>query len=163
MSDTAFSSDLFQNCYKTAYFALPRMLFSQQARALGYFTDNEYPVGPFVYAMAAQMMKFEPARADLLAIEAHSGALGDDVNYHVLQYPTPPPFDMEAKGGVLAPFFSAIIHNTTDNTVDYFVLGQNPLRGTTLRRVTPDGANANLGPGPNPILAEFIEVLRGRI
>lgn len=163
MSEPNFSPDLFKNCYQAAYFALPRLLFSQQARVLRYFTDNEYPVGPFVYAMAAQVMKFDFTREDALAFEAHSGALNDDKNYHVLQYPTPPLFDLASKGGVLAPFFSAIIHDSSSDAVNYFVLGQNPLQGTTLRTVTPAGANANLGPGPRPELAEFIAALRQRI
>ena len=150
-----------QFCYRTAYFALPQLLFSQPARTLAYFTDNEYPVGPFLYAMAAQVLKVEPVREHIHAFQAHGGALAPGKNYHILQYPAPPPFDLAQKGGILAPFFSAIVA-TAEGGTDYYVLGQNPVSGTTFRTVRPDGANANLGPGPAPELDAFVEHLRQR-
>jgi hypothetical protein len=155
-------SELPRFCYGTAYFALPRLLFSQPERTLGYFVDNEYPEGPYLYMMATRILKVEPVREHALLFQAHCGELSPGKNYHILEYPAPPPFDLAQKGAVLSPFFSAIIHNTADNEVAYYVLGQNPVSGTTFRTVTPDGANANMGPGPQPELEAFIDFLRQR-
>ncbi len=56
---------------------------------------------------------------------------------------------------VLAPHFSCILRGG-DNTSSYYILGQSPIGGgTTLRMVTAEGVNCNLGPGPNPTLIEF--------
>lgn len=77
-------------------------------------------------------------------------------------YPTPPPFDMSDPDLVLAPHFSAILHFTDDNQVRYFTLGQRPTAGTTLRSVTADGVNANLGEGPEPQIDAFINALKSR-
>jgi hypothetical protein len=153
-------NELASFCYATAYFALPQLLFSQPERTIGYFVNNEYPEGPYLYMMATRLLKVEPVREHALSFQAHSGELSPGKNYHILEYPTPPPFDLSQKKGVLAPFFSAIIHNTADNAVDYYVLGQNPVNGTTFRTVTPDGANANMGPGPQPDLHAFVAFLK---
>ncbi len=147
-------------CYRMAYFVVPNLLFSQPERTIGYFADNELPEGPFLYMMATQMLKVEPSRENALLFQAYSGELSATTNYHILEYPTLPPFELGKKGSVLAPFFSAIIQNTSDLGISYFVLGQNPMSGTTFRCVTPDGANANLGPGPLPGLADFLEFLK---
>ncbi len=155
-------AELAKFCYGTAYLALPKLLFAQTERTIGYFVNNEYPEGPYLYMMATRILKVEPVREHALSFQAHSGELSPRKNYHILEYPTPPPFDLAQKDAVLAPFFSAIIHNTADAEVAYYVLGQNPVSGTTFRTVTPDGANANMGPGPQPELDTFIEFLRQR-
>lgn len=154
------SLDLPTLCYRTAYFALPQLLFSQPQRVLGYFTDNQYPAGPFIYAMAARMLGAELVREHALSFEAHGSELSLTQRVYVLQYPAPVPFELGQKGAILAPFFSAIVHDATDESVAYYVLGQSPLNATTFRTVRPDGANANLGPGPSPQLEVFIEFLR---
>ena len=62
---------------------------------------------------------------------------------------------------VLAPHFSAIIRGPVG--VQYFILGQAPIGGgTTLRCILPEGMNCNLGPGPEPVLAAFLDAIRGR-
>ena len=65
---------------------------------------------------------------------------------------------------VLAPHFSAMIHDAETNDVAYFILGQAPLGGgTTLRSISPEGVNSNLGPGPEPEVNAFLDAIRNRI
>jgi len=155
--------DLTVLCYRTAYFVLPNFLFSQIERTIGYFVNNEYPEGPYLYMMATQMLKAKPVREHALSFEAFSGELSLGRNYHILQYPVPPDFDLAQKGAMLAPFFSAIIQNTTNAEVSYYVLGQNPMSGTTFRTVTPNGVNANMGPGPLPKRDAFVDFLKRKV
>jgi len=59
---------------------------------------------------------------------------------------------------VLAPHFSAVVRNPDNKSLDYYILGQAPLGGTTLRQVN-EISNANLGPGCEPEIGEFIKLL----
>lgn len=63
------------------------------------------------------------------------------------------------QGIVLAPYFSAMIRERTTGTARYYVLGQSLDGHTTFRTVTPE-MNANLGPGCEPELDAFLELLR---
>jgi hypothetical protein len=63
--------------------------------------------------------------------------------------------------GVLVPYFSAIVRDKATDERSYFVLGQSPLGGrTTLRCVTRDGANCNLGSGPAVEKEAFLDCIR---
>jgi hypothetical protein len=63
---------------------------------------------------------------------------------------------------VLAPHYSSVIRDT-DDACSYYILGQSPMGGgTTLRCITADRANCNLGPGPKPTLEDFHARLSGR-
>lgn len=64
---------------------------------------------------------------------------------------------------VLAPFYSAIVRMPARAGFTYFILGQRPYGGTTLRTIEPGGVHANLGEGPEPSLAAFLAALEERI
>jgi hypothetical protein len=148
-------------CYRTAYFVLPQLLFSDAERVVGYFTENEYPAGPFLYVLATRVLEIEGNREDALSFHTHTVELSDGVACYILEYPTPPAVDLTQRPPVLAPYFSAILRDSASAEVSYYVLGQNPFNdGTTLRAVTPDGLNCNLGPGPSPELDSFIGFLQ---
>ena len=150
-------------CYSTAYFVLPRLLFTDPARIIGCFTENEYPPGPYLFALSAIYQKLQGSREQILSFQTHTGVLPNALKYCILEYPTPPPFDLNQPGAVLSPYFSAIIFRQVDADVAYFTLGQRPVGGgTTLRRVIPDGSNANLGPGSPPQLDAFLKLLNER-
>lgn len=56
---------------------------------------------------------------------------------------------------ILAPYFSSELRDR-GGKVSYYILGQSPMGGgTTLRCVTAEGANCNLGPGPDPTIDLF--------
>jgi hypothetical protein len=97
--------------------------------------------------------------------------------YFIIGYPEPPLIDMSQQlaendddlsilesldGMVLAPYFSAIIRDDVTRSTGYYVLGQALDGGATLRRVTPHH-NLSLGPGYNPDLNEFLQLLRVRL
>jgi hypothetical protein len=160
-----------QLCYDMAYFILPHYAFNDLAKLADMCQNTPTAAGPFFYFMAAQMRKVEPDDEDATRFRWSHGQLGDGREYFTLEYPTPPPVDMsdatieQMVGGgsafVLAPHFSTIIRGP--GGVHYFILGQAPLGGgTTLRCVLPEGANCNLGPGPEPTLAAFLDAIRER-
>jgi hypothetical protein len=130
--------------------------------------------GPFFYVMACQARKVEPNMEDAQRFCWHRGQLDEDHEYFALEYPTPPPIDLSdvpmeqvASGGspiVLAPYFSALIREAGADQARYFILGQAPIgEGTTLRCVLREGANCNLGPGPEPVLELFLNAVRERL
>src|SRR5262249_45120750 len=125
----------------------------------------------FYYVMACRMNGKEPDMELLRSFPVHLGDLDEDHRYCSVGYPTPPTVDLselslEEMLGlgnriVLAPYFSAIVLNQQSKEARYFILGQSPDGFTTLRSVTPT-MNANLGPGCEPDLKEFIALLRER-
>ena len=166
------NDDLPQFCYRMAYFVLPKTLFADAHRTSGYFTQSQFPTGPYLYALACSILETEAKPDEVTMFQTYSGQLTPAKSYYILQYPPPPPLNSQAfslqglKSGstpVLAPFFSAIIHAPETDETAYYILGQRPFGGTTLRRISPEGINANLGEGPAPELNAFLESLRQRI
>jgi hypothetical protein len=162
-----------QLCYDVAYFVLPHYAYHDLAKLADLCLNTPTTAGPFFYIMACQMRKVEPDIEDARQFRWHHGDLDDAREYFVSEYPTPPPVDMSGmsmeqvvRGGggfVLAPYFSAVIRQRESGEASYFILGQAPLGGgTTLRCVLPEGANCNLGPGPEPQLSAFLEAVRDK-
>jgi hypothetical protein len=162
---------LAQLCYDVAYFILPHYGFRDLAKLADLCLNTPTAAGPFFYVMAAQARKVEPDAEDARRFRWHHGQLDEGREYFALEYPAPPPVDLsdlpieQVIGGaarfVLAPHFSAIIRGAGE--VKYFILGQAPMGGgTTLRCILPEGANCNLGPGPEPRLSAFLDAIRER-
>jgi hypothetical protein len=157
-------------CYGIAYFLLPHYVFKDCDKLTRIFTDTPASVGPFFYLMGCQVQKIEPVHEDARQFRVHHGQLDSVHDYFVLEYPKPPPFQISnidptqsppERMSVLAPHFSAVLRHRQTKAVSYFTLGQAPIGGgTTLRSVTPDGTNCNLGPGPEPRLDDFLARLR---
>jgi hypothetical protein len=157
-------------CYDIAYTALPHVAFNDCDELVKMFKEGPISVGAFYYVKVCQALKVQIVREDAKRFREHCGKLDDSRDYFVLQYPTPPPIDFTGVNlgnlpreqiPVLAPYFSAVLRHHQTGAVDYLALGQ-ALEGggTTLRTVTPDGANGNLGPGPEPQLDAFLDRLR---
>jgi len=125
--------------------------------------------GAELYEMACKGRVSEPVREDAAKFVWHFGELTVEKEYLALEYPVPPSIDLLAGPRsvgslVLAPHFSAIIRDATTGAVEYFILGQAPMGGgTTLRCVTREGMNCNLGPGPEPKLEVFLDAVRARL
>ena len=154
-----------QLCYDIAYFVLPHYAHQDFAKLDDMCRQTPGSAGPFFYVMACQMRKIEPDIEIAKTFQWHVGALNDSSDVLTLSYPTPPPVDMSDASPddllnsqstlVLAPYFSAVLRDREGNS-QYYILGQSPIGGgTTLRCVTSDGANCNLGPGPTPTLDAF--------
>lgn len=153
-------------CYRMAYFVLPQLLFNDSARFLGYFNNETYPAGPFLYVFACKSLNLEPNPDHARAFQTHIEELTPTQTCYLLEYPAPPPFDptrFDDLNQTLAPYFSAVVLRLTDNHISYFTLGQNSVNATTLRSVSPDGMNANLGPGGAPNRDDFLALLRARV
>jgi hypothetical protein len=162
---------IWQISYALAYFVLPQYAFNRLHKIEELYQNNPATAGPFFYAMACQLRKATPNRADAELFSWHVGELDDQNDFFVMIHPTPEPIDMNSleedylKHHTLAPFFSGIFRNRASGNVSYFVLGQNPLGdGTTLRSITLDPmVNANLGPGPEPDIDSFLASVAFRL
>ncbi|MGI9517636.1 MAG: hypothetical protein ACR2NP_11355 [Pirellulaceae bacterium] len=113
--------------------------------------------GGFLYYQHCQALGLTPDREVALQHLTHHGTLANGCRYAVIEYPEPKATYEES--GVLAPYFSGIVQQP-DGAIEYFVLGQNPIRGLTFRSVTWDGTtltNCNLGRGPEPGLQNFLD------
>lgn len=166
------SVSLPQLCYDVAYFILPGYAYGDVAKVADLCLTTPDAAGPFFYVMACVTRKIEPVIEDAKRFRWHHGRIADKAEFFVLEYPTPPPIDISdadidkvlnaGEPIVLAPHFSAILHDGANNSSTYYVLGQAPMGGgTTLRHVSSDGTNSNLGPGPQPVLSEFLAAVEG--
>lgn len=159
--------------YRIAYYLLPHYAFNEANKLIEILTSTTVPGGPFFYLMGCQAQKTEPVEEDARRFRVHHGQLDREQDYFVLEYPTPPPVDFSEYDPVefiesppepmpvLAPYFSAVLRHRQTSAITYYTLGQAPIGGgTTLRSVTPEGANCNLGTGPEPQLDAFLARLR---
>jgi hypothetical protein len=152
--------------YTTAYRVLPRFAFKAFEKADEMWKKNQMSAGPSFYWMSCGEMKLQPMVEDARTYIAESGPLTNDYFVYLLTYPVPPPIDFHDPGltperRILAPHFSAIIRHLTSGEVHYFVLGQAPHGGlTTLRCVTVEHANCNLGPGPVAEKVAFLATVK---
>jgi hypothetical protein len=160
-----------QIAYDMAYFVLPRYAQSDIAGFRSEFEESPDLRAMFYYTLAAKMRGEEPDTEDLRQLRGHTGRFDTGQHYVVIEYPRFPAIDLLSSGGglpegicsyILAPYFSAIVDDREAGEPRCFVLGQSPDARTTLRAVTPM-MNANLGPGCEPELAAFLELLRRKV
>jgi hypothetical protein len=150
-----------------AYFVLPDYV-TRGAEALADRLSSSPIEAATFYMMGCSLRGLEPQMDLLRSFAVHRDTLNRTTRYCIVQYPTPPALnlsdlsleEMFARSDqvVLAPYFSALVWGR-DGPDRYFVLGQSPDGFTTLRAVTTD-MNANLGPGCEPELHAFVDLLR---
>ena len=157
--------DRAQIFYHMAYRMLPQILFTDPDRLVCYFEGNGAPAGPFLYLLFCTAHGIEPDVEDAKACQAHRGELNKWVIYYAIEFPRPRKEVIDPTRGhaTLSPYFCAILQTRADRSFQYYTLGQRPFGGTTLRTVTPDGTNANLGEGPTPELPAFLTALRDHL
>jgi hypothetical protein len=147
-----------QGCYEMAYFVLPQYVFKEREKFIERISQGNSGAA-FYYVLTCTMGKTEPNPEAARAFVVKTGALDGQHDYHLIRYPVPPAIDLmeipqdqlisALKTVVLAPYFSVLVKNKTTDDAHYFVLGQSPDGGTTLREVTLE-FNANLGKGSEP-------------
>jgi hypothetical protein len=112
----------------------------------------------------------------------YQGELKPGLNYYLMEFPKPPPqteqpnrqdvVDLLSQGKklspeavpVLGPFFAVACHNTQTNEIHFYILGQSPKEGTTLRVALENGkGHANCGPGPEPSPSSFLQAVADRL
>jgi len=146
-------------CYKMAYVILPQELHQSPTETLDRIRSQPDTAGALFYTKACTSSGCLPKRQDALAFRTHMGRLSPDQEYLIIEYPSPPPLRLDTGMPILAPYFSAVIVNEINGPPAYFVLGQAPTGGTTLRTVE-GGVNANMGSGSEPTLDAFLQLLR---
>ncbi|MGC4045692.1 MAG: hypothetical protein QM758_18020 [Armatimonas sp.] len=149
------TSELPQLCYDIAYYILPQYAYLKLDR-LNAIVSDEDTAGLFFYTMICNKHGIKPDPEVGRTLRWHTGTFPDGSTHLTLEYPTPPPVILDIEKIILAPYFSSVIE-TKKGAVGYFILGQSPVGGVTLRTITPDGVNANLGPGPAPKLDTFLK------
>src|SRR6266568_3357692 len=159
-----------QLSYDVAYFVLPHYAFKDLDKVIEMWTKTPSSTGPFFFLMACQMRKVDPDMNRATEFRSRYGGLPGIGRYYLLEHPKPSAIDLsnrdpmeiveQGESFVLAPYFSAIIPQSESGDVMYYILGQSPIGGgTTLRCLTRDGINANLGPGPSPTAESFLAVV----
>ena len=122
-------------------------------------------VGKFLGSTAGETMGFRPPATYLDQYRCHFGNF-DGREYMAIEYPTKQPADHEDSETLrhtLAPYFSVILFGTAAPP-QFFNLGQAPFGNrTTVREITSNGTNVNLGPGPTPNLELFLDAIRKRL
>ena len=91
--------------------------------------------------------RYGPGSVILDHFKPRCGDFTNSLKYIIISYPTPPP----VRPNVAGPHFSGIVYTGPDSNIRYFVLRQsiapNNPSPTTLREITADGTNLNLGGG----------------
>ncbi len=162
-----------QLCYDMAYFVLPHYVHEDFPKLKGMYQSSPVSAGAFFYVMACQVRKVEPDIETAKRFRWQAERVDGAIDCLTLSYPTPPPIDMSnismadmMKAGVhmvLAPYFSSAVCDR-HGRMHYFILGQAPIGGgTTLRCITPDSTNCNLGPGPTPRMEDFHAAVADRL
>lgn len=156
-----------QLSYDIAYKLFPAYAFEQPKALLDAIESSPDSTHALLYFIICKAHEIEPDHADAERYRWHKISGEPSGIRLILEYPKPAPIDLSDQSfediknsmgkWVLAPHFSALIVDEPDAKPAYYVLGQSSMGGgTTLRRVDADGANLNLGPGPQPELAAFL-------
>jgi hypothetical protein len=152
-------------CYNMAYFILPYYAFKECDKLVSICMGQVFaltdegkaagldPAGAFFYHLTCQTYGVKPTQEDTVRFQSHHGQTDAEHDYFSFEYPIPPSVSFPE---ALAPYFSGIIRHRGTKAVRYYVLGQSPIGRTTLRSVTEEGRNYNLGPGPEPNLNAFL-------
>ncbi len=158
-------------CYAMAYFLLPMYCAERPDALLQNLRAGPRAGAVYFYLRTCQIKEIGPRDEVVPFLSVSTGKLDDTTTYHIITYPTPPPIDLfkipadklsdRLQEFVLAPYFSAVLEKSETHEIAYFILGQSPDGFTTLRTVTGT-VNANLGPGCEPKLESFVELLRAR-
>lgn len=157
-------------CYAMAYFVLPDYVRQQPDKLVERLAEGDRGA-VFLFLVACKAASHQAVKEEALAFSTHEGDLETGHHYWIVQYPTPPsvnfiepefiPVTHPERTGVLAPYFSAILRDRGSQALDYYILGQAPFGGTTLRRVS-GRINSNLGPGCDPEIGAFVKLLSER-
>lgn len=141
--------------YAVAYFLLPQLIFQDWEDFSAKLTSEREQVGPLLYFIASKQSGREPDPSTAKQFATQQHVLEDGVTCYLFLFPPP-------RVQRVYPYLAALLHHTTTNEREYFVLGQSPFAGgTTLRQVTP-GMNTNLGSGPEPTPEAFLAALEQR-
>lgn len=145
--------------YTIAYRSLPRLLARPVVAGFEKWLEDPDAVRDSLYRVGCIMAQRTMQVGQSQRILAHVGVLGARHEYFIFEYPKPPGYAPEMGNRLLAPYFSAVIRDTGDGKCEYYVLGQSPDGGTTIRSVQED-EHTLVGGGVEPTLECWIAHLR---
>ena len=155
--------------YHVAYTALPVLAFDNMERIKEIWRNEPTKAGAMMFKEACSMCKLAPPPELTEQFIAKKYTVGG-LEFYLLIHPKPGPIDYRSidpikviqSGAIttLAPYFSCAAYDPAGDSVKIFVLGQAATGdGTTLRTVTSNGINGNLGPGPEASVDHFLEAI----
>ena len=155
--------------YQVAYFGLPKLAYGDMDRVKEIWEKDPDDAGSVAFSTACELLEKEPSPELVEHFKAVKHKVAG-VIFHVLIHPDPEPVDfsdldpmdvMQSDITVnLAPHMSCIAYDPAGDHATVYVLGQAPVGGgTTLRKVTSNGTNHNLGPGPEPKVDYFLDAI----
>lgn len=161
-----------QVCYDLAYLVLPHFVHRDFREFAAFVRKGPEAAANFLCLLASKIRDTEPDQQVAKSLKWHFGKPGESARI-TIEYPTPRKVDISEEPSknaapgvlpfVLAPYFSCVVP-MSDRAARYFVLGQSLDEScTTLREVTPDGVNANLGVSAEPRLEAFHEAIKSYI
>jgi hypothetical protein len=166
--------------YNLTYKVLPKLVHSRWSEFMDLWNGSI----PFPYYFAIKGASDQLKRLSseqLQEFKYYQGDLKADLKYYLIEFPAPPPQTGEptlekvavqlAQGKklspesvpVLGPYFAVACHNAQTSEVHFYILGQSPSGGTTLRIALEGGAHANCGPGPEPAPNTFLQAVADRL
>ncbi len=162
-------ASLAQICHTIAYTIIPNYVYMDLNR-MKKLWQEEGLAGPTFYTAACRMLKASPNRTDANSFKTITGKVDDQQTYLLLQFPPPPPIDLAKirpdslpnASIVLSPYFCIALGSETLPYL-YYVLGQGTFGGTTLRYISSESINLNMGPGPSAVDVNlFIDIVKTR-
>ena len=173
-SKPAARTSLEQLSYNIAYQILPHYVFRQAAQLFDIVEKADENSHYLFYHIACKSQEIPSLQEEAMQYRWHQFELDAAHSLLVLAYPQAAPVDLTGKSleevkqsvgtWVLAPHFSGVVRNKTNQHIRYYVLGQTSMGGgTVLREIDDMGTNANLGAGPEPVLDAFVELMRQRL
>jgi hypothetical protein len=152
-------------CYKMAYVVLPETIFRNTDATLEQLEKHIRSSGGesagfrfFVQTCSSCGCVPSPQYANSFAV--YVGNLTLHLVYIIFGYPEPEPVNLTSGLPILAPYYSGAVWDDRIAKLSYFVLGQALDGSTTLRSVSSDGTQTNLGSGSAPNLPAFIDLLK---
>jgi hypothetical protein len=161
-------ASIVQICHTIAYTIFPNRVYTDLEGVKKLWAEEGLS-GPFLYSAACRILKSPANATDATSFRTLTGKLDDGQEYYLLQFPPPPPIDLAQirpeslpnVSIVLAPFLSVALGSDT-LPITYYVLGQGTFGGTTLRYLSSESININLGPGCPPEIERFLELVKTR-
>jgi hypothetical protein len=144
--------------YDIAYSVIPSCIFGSGSDE---FVQKlfEWPLmGSFIYSRHCQLGGIEPVQSMAQQYHTHPGSLDPERAYCVLEFPLPSTA-FETRH-ILEPYFSIVLKSKITAQLDYFVLGQAPMEGATLRQVTGVESHRPVARVREPTLENLLDKVR---
>lgn len=155
--------------YAFCYQGLPKIFFANPAAVVSALQkDGSMALQSYVSTFLEEYQEAMPAArahiptdfASMFSTEIRQ--VDANLGVALITHPRPPKHPVELQPGkpILAPYFAAILFDPSSLAKPvFYVLGQNPTGGTTLRSVSGENFHGNCGTGCKPDLEDFLSLV----